>query len=290
MKYFISVFSVLFMQMPVDLEAQTPLSFAPFQGIVYDLPGDYLQLGYGDYLNYCDVLYRIKLDSLAIPKTFTHAAYFPGVLVRTRYGIVFTSSVQIPATGCYAFSLESDDGSRLWIGDSLVINNDGSHKMAIEYDTLRLEKGEYPVKVWYYNAFETQFGLMLRAYGLSDSFTCPGEMRKIAFDPQAVLFDHNAFTITPEGTKALDKLCTSLKTIRCSRIHIIGHTDNTGTVEYNKELSLKRAQSIMSYIQAKLANSAIIYRAEGRGATEPVASGSSEIDRQKNRRVEVYVE
>lgn len=215
--------------------------------------------------------------------------------MRTQFGIVFLSQLEISEKGCYEFYLESDDGSKLWIRDSLIIDNDGPHKMFSKRDTMLMEPGHFPVKVWYYNAFESQYGLILRGRALSDTFSCDplhktGTLRKMALDVDAVLFDFNAYVITAAGMKALDKLCTQLNQIKFSTIHIIGYTDQTGTEAYNKELSLKRAQSISAYMKLKLHNHGIVYKTEGRGASSPVKAGLNPSEQQMNRRVEIFIE
>ncbi|MCH5374461.1 MAG: PA14 domain-containing protein, partial [Planctomycetes bacterium] len=46
-----------------------------------------------------------------------------------KFALRFTGYLQIPRSGEYAFYTASDDGSRLYIGDELVVNNDGLHGM-----------------------------------------------------------------------------------------------------------------------------------------------------------------
>ena len=58
------------------------------------------------------------------PKLAVHA---PGGV---GYGIKFTGFVKVPAEGLYTFYTKSDDGSRLYLGDRLVVDNDGLHGAA----------------------------------------------------------------------------------------------------------------------------------------------------------------
>ncbi len=278
-----------------NTQAQSSIHFAPFVGTVYDVPGEYLTLGYSAHVAHYDEMGKITLDSLAIPKTSVWGKYFPGVTMRTMYGIVFLSQLEISEKGCYEFYLESDDGSKLWISDSLAIDNDGPHKMFAKRDTMLLEPGHFPVKVWYYNAFESQYGLILRGHALPATISCEpliktSAIRKMSLDVDAVLFDFNSYVITDAGMRALDKLCTQLDHLKFSTLHIIGYTDQSGTDAYNEELSLKRAQSISTYLKSKMHNPDILYKAEGRGSSNLVTSGLEANDRQMNRRVEIYIE
>jgi outer membrane protein OmpA-like peptidoglycan-associated protein len=278
-----------------NVESQPIAKFDSFKGTVYDIPEDYLSSGYGVWVPYFEKLGQITLDSLAVPKTNVYEKYFPGVHFGTRFGIVFLSGLDISQRGCYEFYLESDDGSKLWIADSLVIDNDGTHKMTPMRDTMVLDKGRYAVRVWYYNAFETQYGLILRSKALSDSVSCGPEQgnskrRKLTVDLNNVFFDFDSYVITPPGMKELDKLCIDLNKSDVRKILIIGYTDNVGTAAYNESLSLKRAQSILVYMKSKLLKPGIILEAEGRGSTNPVGAVDKSEAQQLNRRVEIYVE
>ena len=270
--------------------SQSNLKFDTFKGTVYDIPGDYLSEGYGPHVSYFDVLGQVSMDSLAVPKTFTYVRNFPGTSYATRFGIVFLSGLDISEKGCYEFYLESDDGSILWIDDSLVIDNDKIHKMTIKRDTILLDKGHHGVKVWYYNAHETQYGLIMRGKALPDSVQCGKAKRMVTLDLNNVLFDFDSYVVTPPGKKELDKLCADLGKSDFKKIDIIGYTDNVGSDPYNKELSLKRAQSIMAYMKTKLTKSGIVWKAEGRGSSNPLVSGGKSEAQQMNRRVEIYIE
>lgn len=71
-------------------------------------------------------------------------------------------------------------------------------------------------------------------------------------------------------------------------VHIIGHTDSTGTHSYNQSLSQKRARSVSSHF----ADNGIVQRrirTTGRGETQPRFNNQSEEGRRLNRRVEIYL-
>ena len=58
--------------------------------------------------------------------------------------------VTIPESDVYAFSTSSDDGSRLWIDDQPVVNNDGLHGMAEKSGSIALAKGPHKIRVAYF--------------------------------------------------------------------------------------------------------------------------------------------
>jgi len=70
---------------------------------------------------------------------------------KERYGFEFTGYVRIPKDGVYALFLGSDDGSRLYIGDDLVVDNDGLHGLQEKRGLVALAAGVHPVRVGYFN-------------------------------------------------------------------------------------------------------------------------------------------
>ncbi len=65
-------------------------------------------------------------------------------------GAVFTGYIQAPATGAYTLSIESDDGSRLFLGDTLVIDHDGLHGMEERTANVVLAAGMHPIRVEFF--------------------------------------------------------------------------------------------------------------------------------------------
>jgi beta-glucosidase len=64
----------------------------------------------------------------------------------------WTGTLTAPATGTYTFSLTSDDGSTLTIGDTSVVDNGGNHAVATKSGTIDLVQGQrYPVRLDYFN-------------------------------------------------------------------------------------------------------------------------------------------
>lgn len=50
----------------------------------------------------------------------------------SQYGIAYTGYINVPADGQYSFYTSSDDGSKLYIGNTLVVSNDGLKPGAVE--------------------------------------------------------------------------------------------------------------------------------------------------------------
>ncbi len=68
------------------------------------------------------------------------------------YAIEYKAFVYIPESGVYTFYTSSDDGSRLYIGNNLVVDNDGLHGMTEAHGAIALAKGYHPIRVGYFQS------------------------------------------------------------------------------------------------------------------------------------------
>jgi hypothetical protein len=68
-----------------------------------------------------------------------------------NYALRFTGLIRIPHDGLYTFSTGSDDGSRLWIGDDLVVDSDGLHAYEVVSGEVALRAGLHPTTVEFFN-------------------------------------------------------------------------------------------------------------------------------------------
>jgi outer membrane protein OmpA-like peptidoglycan-associated protein len=114
-----------------------------------------------------------------------------------------------------------------------------------------------------------------------------GEGIQVTF-PSGLLFDFDSERIKTEAATNLRNLANSLDKYPNTSLLIVGHTDAQGSDDYNQALSERRARSAASYLASVGVSSARL-QTVGRGETEPVAANDSEMDRQKNRRVEVAI-
>jgi outer membrane protein OmpA-like peptidoglycan-associated protein len=71
-------------------------------------------------------------------------------------------------------------------------------------------------------------------------------------------------------------------------LSVIGHTDRIGTVNYNYELGLKRAQVVENYLENQGINASRMIT-KSKGKTEPAAGYFTEEERAKNRRTEISI-
>jgi hypothetical protein len=104
---------------------------------------------------------KIYVSTLNIPlRDFTEG--FPGVTKRQEwFAIEYTGRFWIEKPGPYRFALTSDDGSRLYIDDQTVVDNDGVHPVATKSGSVELSGGIHTIRVQYFQGPRLQVALVL---------------------------------------------------------------------------------------------------------------------------------
>ncbi len=115
-----------------------------------------------------------------------------------------------------------------------------------------------------------------------------GEGIKLVLNENSVRFDTNKSTLTSNAKSNLDKLVKVFNDYPDTDITIYGYTDNTGSVELNKNLSESRAASVKNYLSAKGISSSR-FTTTGLGIADPIASNDTAEGRSQNRRVEFAI-
>jgi OOP family OmpA-OmpF porin len=105
----------------------------------------------------------------------------------------------------------------------------------------------------------------------------------------SVLFDFDKSTLKPEAEKELHDAALKIKEQSNVRIIIGGHTDNIGTDEYNRELSMKRASAVKDYFVSYEKMEIFEIESCGYGESQPIASNDTVEGRAQNRRVEIII-
>jgi len=106
--------------------------------------------------------------------------------------------------------------------------------------------------------------------------------------PQDILFALDSAAVRSDLRRDLGVVAGNLQAYPNSTISIEGHTDNTGTANYNRILSQRRANAVADILVNNGVPPARLY-AVGRGENEPVASNLSVTGRAQNRRVEIVI-
>jgi len=100
-------------------------------------------------------------------------------------------------------------------------------------------------------------------------------------------FDFDSDTLKPESDPALGEIAKALKADTALHIYVAGHTDNKGTLEYNEDLSKRRAQAVAKALISKYGIASDRLVPVGVGPVAPVATNKTEEGRTLNRRVEL---
>jgi len=102
-----------------------------------------------------------------------------------------------------------------------------------------------------------------------------------------LFFEFDSAEIKNESIPELERLVVFLKKIN-KNIEIIGHTDSVGSEEYNRKLSLKRANSIRDYLIKKGIDKNSLFT-KGLGESQPLKPNQENFNQSLNRRVEIKV-
>lgn len=128
-------------------------------GRVYLLPDTTWWLPDFDTLKALDI--PIYVNEINVPWQ-KWSAGFPGLRNRFEwFGIEYTGSFKPVSAGQYIFTLDSDDGSKLFIDDKLVINNDGEHAEFAVRDTMYLSDSLHSIKLDYFQGPRYELALQL---------------------------------------------------------------------------------------------------------------------------------
>ncbi len=103
-----------------------------------------------------------------------------------------------------------------------------------------------------------------------------------------VLFDVNEANLKPEARLVLAELAGVLHVMPELGVAVEGHTDSTGSPDYNLRLSERRAESVRAFLGSRDVPIDRL-RAVGYGMTRPVADNDTPEGRKRNRRVEIVI-
>lgn len=95
---------------------------------------------------------RMYTDVLNIQRQrFTSG--FPGVSGRVKwFAIDYSGKFTVKKPGSYSLRIASDDGSLVWVGTKLVVNNDGVHTITSRSGKIELAEGSHRIRVLYFQA------------------------------------------------------------------------------------------------------------------------------------------
>lgn len=103
-----------------------------------------------------------------------------------------------------------------------------------------------------------------------------------------VSFDIDSAQIRPDALNTYAKIAGILKTYDKTVVHVVGHTDSSGSEQHNQGLSERRAASVASYMQGQGMPGNRV-RQEGRGERELLVRTGDGVKNASNRRVDIVI-
>jgi outer membrane protein OmpA-like peptidoglycan-associated protein len=136
---------------------------------------------------------------------------------------------------------------------------------------------------YYMDAQEAKLRKQLRESGVS--VVRDGDNISLIM-PGNITFDTDKVNLKESFHNVLDSVALVLEEYEKTIITVAGHTDSTGSSEYNQQLSEKRARSVASYLKSRNIVDAR-FDIVGFGEDYPIADNSTAEGRAQNRRVEL---
>jgi hypothetical protein len=166
------LFGALVLTIQADKKQKIDLSFGEgmicgepspgFGGKVYQLPVNTPMLP--DFSKMTSLGQIEALNLNVAPRAWTTG--FPGldkigVSLQEWFGIQFLAKLEVPVDGRYEFRTNSDDGSKLFVDNAIVVNNDGTHPPTVMSGSADLKKGNVPLKIEWFQGPKTQIALQV---------------------------------------------------------------------------------------------------------------------------------
>jgi len=104
-----------------------------------------------------------------------------------------------------------------------------------------------------------------------------------------VFFDWNKSNIGSGAQNVLDAVTTEIKGRNLKAVHVIGHTDTSGSKEYNMRLSLKRASAVRTYLTKHGVDAGLI-SVDGKGEDQLLVPTPDQTREPANRRAQITFE
>ena len=306
---FIAFSFILNAQKPSDLGSTKPFmvglkgTIYPFQ-IPKNRKND--KFGYHDSIEQTKPIGYVYTQSLNISERELTQP-FPGVPKgMTVFSIIYKGKFEVKETTNYEFVLKSDDGSRLWIDSTDVINHDGLRQFhMVGKGKINLKKGFHNLKVWYFQGYPTRMGLLLLMKKQADTTWLPFDLKPMEDEIKQIvrvdsgvakaqlnerfLFDVAKSEVKPEAETQLANIARLLIIYPNATLKIEGHTDNKGAANANQLLSENRAIAVADALKTMGIPETIAVETKGLGAKQPIVPNNSEENRAKNRRVEISI-
>jgi outer membrane protein OmpA-like peptidoglycan-associated protein len=133
------------------------------------------------------------------------------------------------------------------------------------------------------STLEKQFAQLNKLYS-NVNFSLDSNYILISLDENLIHFDFDSYILKASVCHVLNPLISNI--VHDNRILVVGHTCDMGSINYNQNLSERRANAVKEYISENISFS-ILIESTGKGELYPISDNSDELGRKKNRRVEI---
>jgi outer membrane protein OmpA-like peptidoglycan-associated protein len=106
--------------------------------------------------------------------------------------------------------------------------------------------------------------------------------------PGNITFETDSYNLRGDFYSVLNSVGVVLAKYKDTTLRVTGHTDNTGSQQYNQNLSERRAKSVADYLATR-AVAMTRQLVQGMAFSQPIADNASSAGRAANRRVELYI-
>ena len=168
-----------------------------------------------------------------------------------------------------------DDGGEIWASVESALNT--------EWDYPEFPKGNVIVRL---DLIETKaMGNRMIAVKAAEMADKIDETGRVAL--YGITFDFNKTDLRPESAPTLAEIAKLMAEQPEMNLLVVGHTDNVGAFEFNRDLSSRRAAAVVAALVSRHGIAKERLFPFGVSYAAPVASNATEEGRAKNRRVEL---
>lgn len=218
-----------------------------------------------------DSIGQMNLTSVSIESHFTSSSWlYRGVCLNEKQeGVEAYLSLTDIKSGNVVRTLKSRTNGEF----TVVLSSDGEYGLQI------IKKG--------YSLCSKRISQITNSRYI-DTILMIKEEQNIPVVLENVFFESGTALLKVESHYELDAIAYYLQKLGSPKVLLTGYTDDVGDFDSNKELSLKRAEAVKSYLVKKGLSSNRV-ECEGRGELNPRLPNTSETNRSANRRVEIKI-
>jgi outer membrane protein OmpA-like peptidoglycan-associated protein len=229
------------------------------------------------YLNYSKALEKNGFEILA-DRMFGSSNVKGEIGARGWLGVYFAENTVPP--GVPLLTGSSTSGGSAFVAGKLTKNN-ATVYVAVSVAQYSDEIVYYLIDIVKEQPVENEF-IFVNADVMLDELK---ENGKIAL--YGIYFDFDKDDVKTESETTLTEIANLLKNNPQLKLYVVGHTDMKGKLDYNVNLSKRRAAAVVKELTTNYGIKSDMLTPDGVGALAPVATNETEVGRKNNRRVEL---